>query len=162
MFYPSWRMRQKFIVELGECATRLYASTEFKAILMWFYFFNVVSEDTKSILACMGIMHKEYKRSRRIRQEYFAAHWKYTGQHKNEPILVNFRPLQKNFLYRIEWAKNHLTLLSLLQCLRREGFPTWWGWMDDLSLPIYDQWLCILFETSHVFTRLWGWVTPLS
>ncbi len=68
-------MRQKFLVMLGECAKRLYASTEIKAILKWFYLYNVVSEYDKSILACMGIMHKEYKRiRRRIRQEYFAPY----------------------------------------------------------------------------------------
>jgi hypothetical protein len=49
------------------------------------------------VLACTENTLKEYKRKRRIRQQYFAVHRKYANRHKTESILSSFRPkLKKN------------------------------------------------------------------
>ncbi len=67
------------------------AYTEITAILGWFYIYKVVSEYTKSILACMENTLKEYKRIWRIRQEYFAVHiWTIRRLPKNWAYLGEF------------------------------------------------------------------------
>jgi hypothetical protein len=64
-------------------------------------------------------MPKEDKRIWRMRQEYFAVYGEYANRHKIKLISTNFRPKPTKFLIQnhltdmIEWAKNHLTLLSL-------------------------------------------------
>jgi hypothetical protein len=47
---------------------------EITAILEVFYLYKIVSEYTKSILACMENNLKEYKRIWRIRKGYFEVH----------------------------------------------------------------------------------------
>ncbi len=67
------------------------------AILQWFYLNKVVSKYAKSILACTENKLKEYKRNRRIRQEYFAVNWEYADRHKTEDISANFQAKPKEF-----------------------------------------------------------------
>jgi hypothetical protein len=59
-------------------------------ILQWFYFNEVVSKYAKTILAYTEIKLKEYKRIRRIRQEYFAVYGEYADRHKTDDISENF------------------------------------------------------------------------
>ncbi len=44
----------------------------------------------------MEITHKEYKRIRRKRQDYFDVYGEYAGRHKIESISANFDQNQKN------------------------------------------------------------------
>jgi hypothetical protein len=55
-----------------------------------------------------------------MRQKYFAVYEEYANRHKIKLISKNFRPKKKKIMIQkipspnmIEWAKNHLTLLSL-------------------------------------------------
>ena len=64
-------------------------------ILEWFTIYEVVSEYVKSIFACTENTLEEYKRLRRIRQEYFVVYGEYADRHKIEPISSNFRPKPK-------------------------------------------------------------------
>jgi hypothetical protein len=52
---------------------------EITAILEWFHINKVVSKYTRSILACIENMLKEYNHMRRIHQEYFV---------ENTPIVI--------------------------------------------------------------------------
>jgi hypothetical protein len=74
---------------------------EITVILQWFYSDEVVSKYAKSILAYTENKLKEYKRIRRIRQEYFTVYGEYADRHKN--LSANFRPKLKNF------SSNHLS-----------------------------------------------------
>jgi hypothetical protein len=47
---------------------------------------------------------KDYKRTGRIRQEYFAVYGEYANRRKSEPISANIRPNLENIL-----IQNHLT-----------------------------------------------------
>jgi hypothetical protein len=62
-------------------------------ILEWFTIYEVVSEYVKSLERL-----EEYKRLRRIRQEYFALYEEYADRHKIKPISSNFRPKPKKKL----------------------------------------------------------------
>ncbi len=93
-------------------------NTESTAFLLWFYLYEVVSEYAESVLPCSENKLKEYKRIRWIRQEYFAVHGEYAERHKTEnwADLGEFWIKTKKSdqtLEMIEWAKKHLTLLSL-------------------------------------------------
>ncbi len=67
------------------------------SICCFCFIYEVVSEYAKRILACTENTLNEYtgKRSRRIRQEYFAVLGECADRHKIEPISTNFRPKQK-------------------------------------------------------------------
>jgi hypothetical protein len=84
------------------------------------YLFKVVAEYAESILTCTENSFKDFERIWRMCQEYFAKHGEYADKQKIEPTSVNFRPKQKKSDPKSpltgdvsEWAKNHLTLLSL-------------------------------------------------
>jgi hypothetical protein len=71
--------------------------------------YEIVSEYANSILECMDNTHKEYKRNRRVRQEYFAVYGEYAYRHK---ISLSRRVFEKKnlkkliaFLDTIVWAK---------------------------------------------------------
>ncbi len=85
VFYRSRRICPKYLIVFRDCfKSLLEAYKENRAILEWFYFYKVISENPKRILACTENALKGYKRLRRIRQEYFA------DGHKTEPISTNF------------------------------------------------------------------------
>jgi hypothetical protein len=54
-----------------------------------------LSKYAKSILECTENTLKEYKRTRRICQEYFAVYREYADRHETESISVNFWPKPK-------------------------------------------------------------------
>ncbi len=66
---------------------------EIMLILHWFNFNEVVSKNTKSILAYTENMLKEYKLIRKIRQEYFAKCREYIDQHKTEEFLIQTKKI---------------------------------------------------------------------
>ena len=68
---------------------------EITAIFERIYFYEVISECGKSILARTDNTFKAFKRIRRKRQEDFAAYGEYADRHKTEPISMNFRPKPK-------------------------------------------------------------------
>jgi hypothetical protein len=90
--YRSWRIRPKYLIGFGNGAKRLKAYTEITAILELFYFYKVVSEYGKSILAYTENTLKAFKRIWRVRQDCFAYmdYGEYAERHKTEPTFANF------------------------------------------------------------------------
>ncbi len=72
---------------------------EITVILQWFYLDEVVSRYVKSILAYTENKLKEFKRIRRIPQEYFAVYGEYADRHNTDDISANFRPKPKKFQF---------------------------------------------------------------
>jgi hypothetical protein len=74
VFYPTRRIRQKYLIIFGQGAKSLSQYMEITVILEGYYLYKIISEYVKNILACTENKLKEYKRIWRIHKGYFAVH----------------------------------------------------------------------------------------